>query len=149
MFPVRSQNTSNSQTHTSLAGTQGSGAPTHLTSNHTWFAVRRNSLSDDRCTSGTHLQGRALSHDHSGELTQQAFPTSREMFIDLRLFIHIKEINAKGSFLRKHTSEKDQRRHQDVLIPCPSTVFFSLLLTHPTVKYILAEKEKKKKKDWC
>lgn len=124
MFPVRSQNTSNSQTHTSLAGTQGSGAPTHLTSNHTWFAVRRNSLSDDRCTSGTHLLGRALSHDHSGELTQEAFPTSREMFIDLRLFIHIKEINAKGSFLRKHTSEKDQRRHQDVLIPCPSTVFF-------------------------
>lgn len=121
---LTSQNTSNSQTRTGLAGTQGSQALTHLTSNHTLFAVRRNSLSDDRCTSGTHLLGGALSHDHSEELTQQAFPTSR-MFIDLSLFIHIlKEMNAEGSYLRKTRSEKDQRRHQDILTPCVSTFFF-------------------------
>ena len=121
---LTSQYTSNSQTCTSLAGVQGSRALTHLTSNHTSFAMRRNSLFDDRCTSGTHLLGRTLSHDHSGELTQQDFPTSRKMFIDLSLFIHIlKEMNAEGSFLRKTRGEKDQRRHQDVLIPCSSIVF--------------------------
>ena len=143
---LTSQNASKSQTRTSLAGTQGSPALTHLTSSHTSSAMRRNSLFDDRCTSGAHLPGRALSHDHPGELTQQAFPTSRKTLIDLSLFIHIlKEMNAARSFLWKTRSEKGQRRYQTVLIPCPSIVL-CFNSTHPLKDKIYIWKRKKKKK---
>lgn len=77
-----------------LTGTHSPDKQSHFICNEEEFPF------DDRCTSGTHLLGRALSHDRSGELTQQAFPTSRKMFIAFSLFIHIlKEMNAVGSFL--------------------------------------------------
>lgn len=49
-----------------------------------------------------------------------------------------------GILSMKGQSEKDERRYQADLIPCPSLVLFVflILLTHPKIKYIF-EKEKK------
>lgn len=100
---------SNCQTPTSLAGAQGSWVLSHLTSNHPSCATKRNSFSDDRCTSGPYLLGWALSHNHSGELTQQGFPTSRWTSVPDYSHTSSKKTNAKGSgsFLGKTRGEKD------------------------------------------
>lgn len=95
---------------------------------------------------GTHLLGRALSHDRSGNWPNKpSQPAEKCLSISAYSFTSSKEMNAVGSFLWKTRSEKRPEEVWDCLnsmsIHC--FVCFLILLTHPKIKYIF-EKGKKR-----
>lgn len=151
---LTSHNTSNSQTLTSLVETQGSWVLIYLTSNHTSFATRRNSFSDDRCTSQTHLLGWARLMTPQGswpnKLSQPA-GKHRSQPVHPRPqgneFIHV----LKGVFQRRPEVGKTKRRPWGLCFDPMSSHHFSFPFMCPKVKYFFVKKKSTttNKKDWC